>query len=149
MLEIRTYRKVYQIPSPLSLKLKMGSKLYSVNDESEVAIKGCIGWGSSSKSGKYKSILSWSVDDNNESINFNKDIYCLIGVDGSYWGPEFDDTLKSEIMELSRIIYRKMESISDVLDYNLNDAIHFVLDDKNFFRERVIDLFLEENHVTS
>jgi hypothetical protein len=138
MIEISTYRQVYKVPSVLNFRLKLGSRLYKSDD----AVNGCVGWGS----GEYKSILCWEIGSDSGYSDFDfgdentKLVY--IGVDGSC-SLFLEGDLGVEIMELSRIVYNKLELLtSDILDYNLNDAIHYVFSDLTWIRDRKLGLLL-------
>jgi hypothetical protein len=146
MIEISTYRQVYKVPSVLDFRLKLGSRLYKSDD----VVNGCVGWGSGtgpvSTTGEYKSILCWEIGSDSGYSDFDfgdektKRVY--IGVDGSC-SLFLEGDLGVEIMELSRIVYNKLESLtSDILDYNLNDAIHFVFSDLTWIRDRKLGLLL-------
>lgn len=139
MIEISTYRQIYKVPSVLNFRLKLGSRLYKSDDD---VFNGCVGWGR----GEYKSILCWEIGSDSGYSDFDfgdektKRVY--IGVDGSC-SLFLEGDLGVEIMELSRIVYNKLESLtSDILDYNLNDAIHFVFSDLTWIRDRKLGLLL-------
>lgn len=140
MIEISTYRQVYKVPSVLNFRLKLGSRF----SESE---HGCVGWGS----GKSRSILCWEIGSDSGYSDFDfgdeKTKLVYVGVDGSCSmsiSTRFlEGEIGVEIRELSLIIYKKLEDLrSDVLDYNLNDAIHFVFSDLVWIRERKLGLLL-------
>jgi hypothetical protein len=120
MIVIKTYRSNYKIPSELDLSIELGSRWLT---------------------GSLR--LRW----------FYKREELYIKESGDYYGEDlknYDDILIKELCLISSFIYERLHLLqSDVLDrsnpgahYNLNDAIHSMLIDKSFFRDRIIDSLL-------